>query len=36
MNNGHLLPNMQDEASQLIDDLITQTEVILNNHISVV
>jgi hypothetical protein len=36
MNDGNLLPIMQDEAAELIDDLVTQTEVILNDHIFVV
>jgi hypothetical protein len=36
MNNGHILPNMQDEAAQLIDDLVTLTEVKLKESISVV
>jgi hypothetical protein len=36
MNDGHLFPSMQDEAAELIDDLVTPTKVILNDHISVV
>jgi integrase len=32
---GHLMPNMQDEAAQLIDDLVTPTEVKIDNPISV-
>jgi len=36
MNDGHLLPIMQDEDAELIDDLVTQTEVILNDYIFVV
>jgi integrase len=30
---GHLLPNMQDEAAEMIDDLVTPTEVGLNEPI---
>jgi integrase len=33
---GHLLPNMQDEAAEMIDDLVTPTEVKLKEPISVV
>jgi hypothetical protein len=36
MNDGHLLLSMQNGAAELIDDLVTQTEVILNNHFFVV
>jgi hypothetical protein len=36
MNEGHLFPSMPDEAAKMIDDLVTQTEVILNDHIFVV
>lgn len=32
---GHLMPNMQDEAAEMIDDLVTPTEVKLDNPISV-
>ena len=32
---GHLMPNMQDEAAEMIDDLITPTEVKLDKTISV-
>lgn len=32
---GHLMPNMQDEAAEMIDDLVTPTEVKLNKPISV-
>lgn len=32
---GHLLPNMQDEAAEMIDDLVTPTEVKLEKPISV-
>ncbi len=32
---GHLLPNMQDEAAEMIDDLVTPTEVKLDKTISV-
>ncbi len=32
---GHLLPNMQDEAAEMIDDLVTPTEVKLNEPISI-
>ena len=32
---GHLMPNMQDEAAEMIDELVTPTEVKLNNPISV-
>ena len=33
---GHLMPSMQDEAAEMIDDLVTPTEVKLENPISVV
>jgi integrase len=33
---GHLLPNMQDEAAEMIDDLVTPTEVKLDEPISAV
>ncbi|OGN98679.1 MAG: hypothetical protein A2Z71_11290 [Chloroflexi bacterium RBG_13_50_21] len=33
---GHLLPNMQDEAAEMIDDLVTPTEVKLTDPISIV
>jgi hypothetical protein len=33
---GHLLPSMQDEAAEMIDDLVTPTEVKLEDTISVV
>lgn len=36
MNDGHLLPSMVDESAEFIDDLVTQTDVILNAHIFVV
>jgi integrase len=32
---GHLLPNMQDEAAEMIDELVTPTEIKLDDHISV-
>jgi integrase len=32
---GHLLPNMQDEAAEMIDDLVTPTEVNLEDHVQV-
>lgn len=32
---GHLLPNMQDEAAEMIDDLVTPTEVKLEKPASV-
>jgi len=32
---GHLLPNMQDEAAEMIDDLVTPTEVKFNEPISI-
>jgi integrase len=32
---GHLLPNMQDEAEQLIDELVTPTPVQLPEPIQV-
>jgi integrase len=33
---GHLMPNMQDEAAEMIDELVTPTEVKLEKPISVV
>ena len=36
MNEGHFFPSMQDEAAEMIDDLVTQTELILDDHILVV
>jgi len=36
MNNGHLLQSMLDVAAELIGNLVTQTEVNLDYHISVV
>jgi len=33
---GHFLPSMQAEAAEMIDDLVTPTEVKLDNPISVV
>jgi hypothetical protein len=36
MNDGRILPGMQDVTAELVDDLITQTEVNLNDHIFVV
>ena len=32
---GHLLPSMQDEATEMIDDLVTPTEVKLEQPITV-
>jgi integrase len=32
---GHLLPNMQDVAAELIDDLVTPTEVKLDETITI-
>jgi hypothetical protein len=36
MNDGHLFPSMQNNAAELIDDVVTLTELILDDHISVV
>ncbi len=36
MNDGRLLPSMQDEAAEMIDDLVTPTEVKLEEPIRVV
>jgi hypothetical protein len=33
MNDGHFLPGMQYETAELIDDQVTQTDVILKDHI---
>jgi hypothetical protein len=33
MNDEHLFLSMQDEAAEKIDDLVTPTEVILDDHI---
>lgn len=35
MNDGRILPSMQDITAELVDDLIKQTEVNLNDHIFV-
>jgi integrase len=32
---GHLLPNMQDEAAEMIDELVTPTEVKFENPVPV-
>jgi hypothetical protein len=36
MNDGRILPNMQDVTAELVDDLVTKIEVNLNDHIIVV
>jgi hypothetical protein len=36
MNDGRLLPSMQNVTAEFVDDLLTQTEVNLNDHIFVV
>ena len=33
---GYLLSNVQDEAAEMIDDLVTSTEVVLGERISVI
>jgi hypothetical protein len=33
---GYLLSSMQDEAAEMIDDLVTSTEVVLGERISVI
>ena len=32
---GHLIPSMQDEAAQLIDDLVTPTAVMIDDPVLV-
>jgi len=36
MNDDQFFPSLQDEASELIDDLVRLTEEIIDVHISVI
>lgn len=36
MNDGRIFPSMQDATAELVDDLVTQTEENLKDHIFVV